>query len=153
MNPTIPSDRSPSTASARLDLLGVAASSACLVHCLATPFFIASLPLVADARFEGALAVTLVALATLSALLALVRRRLLPVLTYSLGLTTLAACKGLELPEGSPQERIVVVSAAALMITTHLLSLRAGRYQVPPKVASPEPSTLVVLASPSEAEL
>lgn len=137
---------------ARLDRLGVIASSACLVHCLATPLIVASLPLVADARFEGTLAAVLVALATLSALLALARRRLLPVLTYSLGMTALVARQSLELPEGSPLERIVVVAAAALMITTHLLSLIAGPYQAPPKVVSPESSTFVVPAPSSDAE-
>lgn len=153
MNHTTLSDLRPSTARARLDLLGLVASSACLVHCLATPLLVASLPLVADARFEGTLAVMFVALATVSALLALARRRLLPVLTYSLGLAALAACEGLELPEGSPQERIVVVIGAALMITTHLLSLTAGRYQVSPKVASSEPSARVVPAPSSAADI
>lgn len=153
MNHMLSSDRIPSTASARLDLLGVLASSACLVHCLATPLIVASLPLVADARFEGLLALMLVAFASLSALLALARRRLLPVLTYSLGLVALAAREGLELPEGSPQERTVVVIAAALMITTHLLSLTAGRHQAPPKVVSPDPPTGVVPTSSSEAEV
>ena len=128
MNPTTLSDLRAPTPGTRLDLLGVIASSACLVHCLATPLIVASLPLAADARFEGALAVMLVALATVSAALALVRRRRLPVLTYGLGLAALAVRHGLELAEGSPAERILVVLAAALMITTHLLSLTAGRH-------------------------
>jgi hypothetical protein len=117
----------PRPVSARLDLVGVVASSACLVHCLATPLIVASVPFVADARFEGTLAVVFVLFATLSALLALARRHVLPAITCGLGLVALTACRGLELPEGSAEERIVVVLAAGLMITTHLLSLRLHR--------------------------
>jgi G3E family GTPase len=145
-------DRGGHGVSARLDRLGLIASSVCLVHCLATPLIVASLPLVADARFEGTLAAVLVALATVSALLALARRRVLPVSTYGLGVAALMARQSLELPEGSPQERIVVVTAAVLMITTHLLSLTAGPHQVPPKVVSPESSTFVAPVPSSEAE-
>ncbi|MBA3547115.1 MAG: MerC family mercury resistance protein [Nannocystis sp.] len=126
MRPGSPSD-TPRPGSARLDLLGVVASSTCLVHCLATPLIVVSLPFVADARFEGALAVILVVLAAVSALLALARRRRLPMLTCGLGLVALMACRALELPEGSPEERLLVVLAAALMIVTHLLSLATGR--------------------------
>jgi hypothetical protein len=125
MNPRSPPISVTSAASARLDLVGVVASSACLVHCLATPLLVVFFPLVADARFEGVLAVILVVFATLSASLALARRRVLPMLTFSLGLAALAVRRGFELAEGSSEERIIVVIAAGLMIATHLLSLTA----------------------------
>jgi hypothetical protein len=114
-------------ASARLDIVGVVASTVCLVHCLATPLIVASLPLVADERFEGALIILLAAFASLSALLALARGRVQPALTCGLGLALLVIGRSLELPEGSPAERLIVVAAACLMIVTHLLSLVLAR--------------------------
>jgi hypothetical protein len=114
-------------ASARLDIVGVVASTVCLVHCLATPLIVASLPLVADERFEGGLIILLAAFASLSALLALARRRVQPAITCGLGLALLAVGRSLELPEGSPAERLIVVAAACLMIVTHLLSLAPAR--------------------------
>lgn len=111
------------TRPARLDFVGLVASSVCLVHCLATPLVVASLPFVADERFEGVLVVLLAAFASLSALLALARGRVRPAVTCGLGLALLAVGHSLELPEGSPAERLIVVTAACLMIVTHLLSL------------------------------
>lgn len=124
MNQSSPSCAT-SPARARLDLVGVVASTVCLVHCLATPLVVASLPLVADAGFEGALVVLLAGFASLSALLAAARGRVSPALTCSLGLALLVL--GRDLPEGSPDERVVVVTAACLMIVTHLLSLASAR--------------------------
>jgi hypothetical protein len=120
-------------ASARLDLVGVVASTACLVHCLATPLIVASLPFVADERLEGGLVLLLAAFASLSALLALTRGGARPAVTCGLGLALIAVGRGLELPEGSPAERILVVSAACLMIVTHLLSLATARIGAAPR--------------------
>ncbi|MBL9107207.1 MAG: MerC domain-containing protein [Myxococcales bacterium] len=131
MNPRPPPIAATRPASARVDLVGVLASSACLVHCLATPLIVAAFPFVADARFEGSLALLLVVFAAISAALALRRRHRLPVITFGAGLLALVARHWLALPEGSPEERLLIVLAAGLMITTHLLSLTAGRLEDP----------------------
>ena len=51
---------------ARLDGIAMSLSGLCLVHCLATPVVVVLLPVVASERFEGALSVLLVVLASSS---------------------------------------------------------------------------------------
>lgn len=108
-----------------LDRLGVVGSSLCLIHCMATPLLVVWLPLVASERFEGALAVALVAFATLSVGLSLARGRLLPAAPYTLGLAALAAMHAADVAEGSALELVGAAVAALSMITTHLMSLSA----------------------------
>lgn len=110
-----------------VDRLGVIASALCLVHCLATPLVVALLPLVASERFEGVLAALLVALATLSVGLCVVRGRYGPLVPYGLGLAAVAALHVGDPPEGSPPELALAALAGILMITTHLMSLRAAQ--------------------------
>jgi hypothetical protein len=106
-----------------LDRLGIVASSVCLVHCLATPLLVVSLPVAASEGFEGIFADVLVGFATLSVGLGVLRRRMLPLLPYSLGLSTLALLRTVDVVEGSPLELIGTTATALLMICTHLMSL------------------------------
>lgn len=106
-----------------LDRLGIVASSVCLVHCLATPLLVVSLPVAASERFEGIFAGVLVGFATLSVGLGVVRRRMLLLLPYSLGLSALALLRLCDVVEGSPLELTGTTVTALLMICTHLMSL------------------------------
>lgn len=110
-----------------LDRLGVVASTACLIHCLATPLVVASLPLVAGERFEGALSAVLVALASLSAALSWRAGDRRPLVPYVLGLVALTLRLRLARGEGDPLDTVLVLVAASGMIVTHVLGLRAAR--------------------------
>ncbi|MCY1054662.1 MerC domain-containing protein [Nannocystis sp. SCPEA4] len=110
-----------------IDRLGVVASTACLVHCLATPLVVASLPLVAGERFEGTLSAVLVALASLSAGLSWLAGDRRPLVPYVLGLAALALRLRLARGEGDPLDTLLVLAAASGMIVTHVLGLRAAR--------------------------
>ncbi|WAS91881.1 MerC domain-containing protein [Nannocystis punicea] len=114
-----------------LDRLGVVASSLCLIHCLATPLLVVLFPLVVSERFEGLLAWSLIALATISVGLSLARRRLIPAVPYTLGILTLALTRAHGSAEGSSLELVSTMVAASLMISTHLLSLSAGGARAP----------------------
>lgn len=116
----------PESARRLVDRLGVVASTLCLVHCMATPLIVALLPVVASERFEGILAGLLVALATLSVGLSAARRSFAPLVPYALGLVVVAALRIERPAEGSPAELALAALAGVLMITTHLLSLRAA---------------------------
>lgn len=107
------------------------ASSLCVVHCLATPILVVLFPLVVSERFEGLLAWSLIALATISVGLSLARRHLLPAVPYTLGLVTLALPRAHGSAEGSPLEIVSTTLAGSLMIGTHLLSLAAGGARAP----------------------
>jgi hypothetical protein len=109
-----------------LDRLGIVASSACLVHCLATPLLVVSLPVAASEGFEGIFAGVLVGFATLSVGLGVLRRRMLPLVPYSLGLSTLALMRVIDVDEGGPLELIGMTTTALLMVCTHLTSLGVG---------------------------
>lgn len=124
-----PSDSSPSRRG--LDRLGIAASSVCIVHCLATPLLVVSLPVVASERLEGLFAGLLLSCATLSVGLGVLRRRMVPLVPYSLGLSTLALLRAFDVAEGGPLELIGTTATALLMICTHLMSLGVGVADAP----------------------
>jgi len=110
-----------------IDHLGVVASVACLIHCLATPLVIAMLPLVADERFEGALSLALVGLASVSAVSSWLAGDRRPLVPYVLGLAALALRSGLARGEADPVDTLLVLVAGCSMIVTHALGLRAAR--------------------------
>lgn len=116
----------PESARRLVDRLGVVASTLCLVHCMATPWIVALLPVVASERFEGILAALLVTMATLSVGLCAARRYFAPLVPYALGLLVVAGLRVVGPAEGSPAELALAALAAVLMISTHLMSLRAA---------------------------
>lgn len=109
-----------------LDRLGIVASAVCLVHCLCTPLFLVSLPIVASEGFEGIFMGVLVGFAILSVGLGVLRHRLRPLLPLTLGLATLALLHVVDVNEGSPLELVGTTVTALLMILTHLMSLDVG---------------------------
>ncbi|PCC71630.1 MerC mercury resistance protein [Nannocystis exedens] len=111
-----------------IDRLGVLASLACLIHCLATPLMIALLPLVADERFEGGLSLALVALASYSAGASWLAGDRRPLAPFAVGLTALALRGCLARGEADPVDTLLVLVAACGMIVTHVLGLRAGQH-------------------------
>lgn len=123
----IAEDDAPPQARGFVDRLGVVASLLCLIHCLATPLVVALLPVVASERFEGALSLVLVALATYSAGASWRRGDRLPLATYALGLAALGLRHLLGRGEGDPLDTVLVLVAACALVVTHLIGLRAAR--------------------------
>jgi hypothetical protein len=118
----------------RGDVWGICLASACAIHCIATPLVLGMLPLVAGALLEHpALEWLLVLLSVLLSSVTIAhgsRRhgRWYPALPLVAGAALLLAARVLpQLDE--PVERAIVLAAAVLIITAHLLNLRAPRRQ------------------------
>ncbi|MEZ4382118.1 MAG: MerC domain-containing protein [Nannocystaceae bacterium] len=108
-----------------VDRVGAIASVICLVHCMATPLVVALLPFAASDGFESWTLRVLVLMATTSAVIALVKRHLAPVVPFAAGLALLALGRA---SAATPWlEHLSTSLAAVALIVTHLLSLRRER--------------------------
>lgn len=114
------------------DKLGIAASTVCLVHCLALPLLIPLLPalaLVGHGELHSLMLLPLVALTGLAIVPGYLRHRAKPVLGTALA--GMAACLAAVLAEAlfhvHEFDQPLTVTGSLLLVTAHLMNLRRAR--------------------------
>lgn len=126
----------------RLDQAGCAASVACAIHCAISPLILPALPLVAgrvvgpgmELGFAGLSLV--IGVASLHHSYRAVHRTPTPLLLFVAGFTVLVVVRRLPLPESIPEWAITAV-AASLIVSAHVVNLRARRTVNPGECACP----------------
>lgn len=106
-----------------LDWAAISASGLCLVHCLALPLVIATLPSFGGAIAGSATHWVLLAFAVPVSLWVLTRERgpaaLLPLVFGCAGLSLMTL--GVALFEGNPTERVLTVTGVLLVAVAHIM--------------------------------